>query len=320
MAATYLCGVDLGGTKMSAGIFTPDGTPVASRKVTDHAGADNDGMTDRVAEIVQDLLAETGIRDDQLRAIGVGMAAHTNSYKGIIITSSNFAVPFRNYPMGERLSKRFSAPIIVDNDANAQAYGEFRFGAGRGKEDMVFLTVSTGVGAGIISGGRLLRGRTGIAGEIGHTIVDPNSDIRCTCGNYGCLMALSSGLGLTERYARHQRAGLESTLGVHPGDTVDGHLLRKGYETGDPISTTLVEESADFIGIGVYNIFQVLNPEAVVLGGGLMHLGPKYLARIRAKFLSLVQNMMYEEMEVLPAQLGGDAGLVGAAALGLEER
>lgn len=320
MTDTFLCGVDLGGTKLSAGIFRQDGTPVAKKRVTDHTTLDNEGMANRVADLVEELLAEADVEQNELAAIGVGVAGHIKFDEGLIITSSNFATPFRNFPLGARLQRRFEARIIVDNDANAQAYGEYTFGAGRGKDHMVFLTVSTGVGSGIIVDGRLLRGRTGIAGEIGHTIVDPNSDVQCSCGNYGCLMALTSGLGLTGRYWRRVDRGIQSTLGLKHGDPVDGHLLRRGFETGDPASTSLVEESADFIGIGVYNIFQVLNPEAVVLGGGLMQLGPVYLNRIRSKFLSLVQNMMYEEMAVLPAGLGTEAGLVGAAALGLEER
>lgn len=322
MTGKLLCGVDLGGTKLAVGLYTPEGRLIADRKVKDHAGLGNDEMTDRIADLVEALLKEEGVEESDLAGIGVGMAAHINSAKGMVITVSNFAKPFRRYPLGIRLGERFSVPVVLDNDANAQAYGEYTFGAGKGRRDMVFITVSTGVGAGIIVGGRLLRGHSGFAGEVGHTIVDSDSRIRCTCGNYGCLMALSSGLGLAERYRLYLEEGMTSSLGIHADaiPVVDGHFLEEGWKTGDEISRRIVEDSARYVGIGIYNVYQTINPQTVVLGGGLMKMGPEYLRMITETFRSLVHDMVDEELEIVLTALGDRGGLLGAATLPLEAR
>lgn len=322
MAEKLLCGVDLGGTKLSAGLFTREGDSVAEVKVTDHSELSNDQMVDRISELVRELLDSQALSDSDLRGIGIGMAGHVNSEQGLVITTSNYPVPFRNYRLRDRLLKRFDTPIIVDNDANAQAFGEFIFGAGRGKSNVTFLTISTGVGAGIIINGKLVRGHSGFAGEIGHTIVEPASPIQCTCGNYGCLMALSGTIGMADRYRQHLKNGMISGMDLSPGTITkfDGRDLERGIESGDEISRRLFEESAAYVGIGIYNIYQSINPEILIIGGGLMRVGNGFLEKIRHKFESLVQNMVYEELQIVPAALGNRAGLLGAAALTLEER
>lgn len=321
MTDKLLCGVDLGGTKLSVGLFHPDGKSVAELKVTDHSNLGNDELISRVAILIHELLESQEIQQQNIVGIGVGMAGHINFDKGLIITSSNFPKPFDNYPFREKLQDRFKAPVTLDNDTNAQAFGEFLFGAGRGKKDMAFMTVSTGVGAGIISDGHILRGYTGFAGEIGHTIVDPVSEIRCTCGNYGCLMALSGGLGLPVRYRQCLKQGMISGIGITAdnADSVDGIVLEKGIEAGDEICIRLFEESAAFIGIGIYNLYQSINPQTVILGGGLMNMSYGFMDRIKSQFDSLVQNMKQEKMEIIHAGLGNNAGLLGAAALPLDE-
>lgn len=322
MTEKLLCGVDLGGTKLSVGLFHPDGKSVAELKVTDHSHLENDELVSKVAILVHELLESQKIHQESLTGIGVGMAGHINFDKGLIITSSNFPKPFDNYPFRDRLQDKLKAPVTLDNDTNAQAFGEFLFGAGMGKKDMAFITVSTGVGAGIISDGRILRGYTGFAGEIGHTIVDPVSEIRCTCGNYGCLMALSGGLGLPLRYRQCLKQGMVSSIGISADNAnkVDGIVLEQGVEAGDEICVRLFEESAVFIGIGIYNLYQSINPQTVILGGGLMNMGFGFMDRIRNKFDSFLQNMVQDKMEIIHAGLGNRSGLLGAAALPLDER
>ncbi len=316
-----LCGVDLGGTKLSVGLFSLEGEQVDKLETKDHADKDNDGITEDVIRSVKKVLSKNGKTDADLLGIGIGVAAHVRFKEGIVITSSNFKAQFKNYPMREKVQSHFAVPVILDNDANAQAYGEFRFGAGLGRRDVIFMTVSTGIGAGIIINGKLVRGVTGTAGEIGHTIIEYDSQLLCTCGNRGCLMAHSSGLFFPSLYRKKLEEGKISLFGIAPDDVlkVDGRLILEGMNQGDEISSEIYRESARIVGFGVYNLFQILNPEAVIIGGGLMNLGPAYQDEIQRTFYSLVKNMMYDRMEIIPAELGSNSGLIGAAALLLEQ-
>ena len=316
----YLCGVDLGGTKLSAGIFHSDGTLVARRKVFDHTDLDCEGITNRVIRLIRELLEETGIKDEDLQGIGIGVAGHINYKQGLIITSSNFRTCFDNFPLREKVARKFRTHVILDNDANAQAYGELKFGAGRNFSDLIFMTISTGVGCGIIVDKKLIRGMTGTAGEVGHTIIDPDSDVMCSCGNYGCLMSLSSGQYLAGMYRKYLEAGEESSIGVTLSsvDEFNGLTMRKGLEAEDVISRKVLSDSASAVGTGIYNLFQVLNPEIFIIGGGLINCGDVYIDMIEEKFLSLVKRMMYDKIEIRPSALGNNAGLLGAAALTLE--
>ncbi len=316
-----LCGVDLGGTKLSVGLFTREGEQVDKLETKEHAQKDNDGITADVIGSVKKILSKNGKTDADLLGIGIGVAAHIRFKEGLVITSSNFKTQFKNYPMREKVQSHFTVPVILDNDANAQAYGEFRFGAGLGRRDVIFMTVSTGIGAGIIINGKLVRGVTGTAGEIGHTIIDYDSQQMCTCGNKGCLMAHSSGLFFPSLYRNKLEVGKNSLFGFAPEDVskVDGRLILEGMNQGDEISSEIYHESAQIVGFGVYNLFQILNPEAVIIGGGLMNLGPAYLDEIQRTFYSLVKNMMYDRMEIILAELGSNSGLIGAAALPLEQ-
>ena len=321
MKEKILCGVDIGGTKLAAGLFTRDGAQIDRVEIHDHVELDHEAFCARIAGLVRELLATSGIGEESLLGIGIGFAGHIRFREGLIITTSNFKRPFRNFPLRANIQESFGVPVVLDNDANAQAWGEYLFGAGRGREDVVFLTVSSGIGAGIIVSGRMVRGATGTAGEVGHAIVKFDSEMRCTCGNPGCLMALSSGIFFPQLFATKLREGRKTEMGIDASnvDSVDGRLVAEGLRRGDPICTEIAMDSADIVGLGIYNIFSILNPETVILGGGLMNLGDIYLERIKSSFLSYVQDMMYDPLEIVNAELGSDSGLIGAAALPLEQ-
>jgi glucokinase len=209
----------------------------------------------------------------------------------------------------------------LDNDANAQAFGEFKFGAGKGYNDMVFLTISTGIGAGIIINNKLYRGATGTAGEFGHTIVEPNSELTCTCGNKGCLMACACGMALPYLFKQKIRMGKISKLDLPRNfdkSKISGQLLKKGLEMGDPVSKEIILDSGYYVGLGIYNIFQALNPPLIVLGGGLTNWGDFYLNKIKSTFYGFARDMIFDPVEIVISDIGDDAGVIGAAALTLE--
>lgn len=315
-----LCGVDLGGTKLSAGLVHPDGRILAKSVVYDHTSLDEEGIVNYITLIVRQLVSANGFAEQDLEGIGIGFPGHVRYRDGCTITSSNLR-GFKNYPLRERLSGNFSIPVRLDNDANAQAFCEFKYGAGRGYDDLIFLTVSSGIGAGIVLNRKIYRGMTGTAGEFGHTIVDPRSEFVCTCGNRGCLMGVACGLTLPARFRKKIEDGMQTTLPLD-GDSdyskVDGRLISQGLTEGDPVSMAIAVECADYIGIGIYNIFQVFNPPLVILGGGLMNLGDFYFSRILEKFRELARDMIYDPIAIVRSESGDDAGLIGAAALLLE--
>jgi len=316
-----LCGVDLGGTKLSAALFRQDGSLVGKEVVYDHKKMTSDEVLLAVAGLLHRLLDANRVTADDLLGIGVALAGHVLFREGKIITTSNFPITIRDYPLVAKLGAHFpGVKIVLDNDANAQAFGEYKYGAGRGYSSLVFVTVSTGIGGGIILDGKMVRGRSGTAGEVGHSIIDYDSDVQCTCGNYGCAMALASGLFFPSLYRMHLKKGLKSTIGIdeESADKVNGHLIEEGVREGDPVSRAIVDNSAVVVGTTVFNIFQMLNPELVVLGGGLMALGDDYVNRIREEFHSHTHEMMVEDMDIKLAETGADAGLLGAASLILE--
>ena len=315
-----LCGVDIGGTKCSIALTDYDGNILDKIYTCAHVSVDEDGLVGMVAGHVKELLQRNGIRESDLPALGVGCAGHIRFRDGVIITTSNLE-GFKNYPLRDRLQANFEIPVILDNDANAQAVGEYKFGAGKGKNDMIFITISTGIGAGLIINGKPYRGMTGTAGEFGHSIVEPDSELVCTCGNRGCLMACACGMALPYLFEKKLKEGMSSRIEMPPNfkiSKINGQTLKKGLDIDDPVSKAVISDSARYVGIGLYNLFQILNPPLIVLGGGLTNWGEFYLNRIKETFYKLAGDMIFDPIEISLSRIIGDAGVIGAAALSLE--
>jgi len=315
-----LCGVDLGGTKLSVGLIYPDGRILDKIIVYDHAGMDEESIVNYITQLIKQVIGSNNLSESDLEGIGLGFPGHVRYRDGYTITTSNLR-GFKNFPLRDSLSRNFSIPVRLDNDANAQAFCELKFGAGKGYNDLIFLTISSGIGAGIILDRKIYRGMTGTAGEFGHTIVDPRSDFLCTCGNRGCLMGCACGLTLPQRFRKKNEEGMRTVLtlgGDFDYSNVDGKLIKQGLDIDDPLSKSIVADCADYVGIGIYNIFQVFNPPIIILGGGLMNLGEFYFNRIKAKFYELARDMIYDPIAIVRSEAEADAGLIGAAALLLE--
>ncbi|MCC8180471.1 MAG: ROK family protein [Planctomycetes bacterium] len=333
-----LCGIDIGGTKLAAGLVTPDGVVRHFNTTNAHADTDEAGVMDIVAQQVRSLCDKAGIAVTDLPGVSVGMAGHMRSRDGVVLTTSNLN-GFKQYPLTRELEARLGIPAFLENDANCQAWAEHKYGAGRGFDDMIFITVSTGIGAGLVINNRLIRGMTGTAGEIGHTIAEPGSDLTCTCGNRGCFMALASTINLDALARRKsQRFTATRILSEPDGDAenqpqttdekkdknssttrrIDGRHVYAHAVKGDPVAMEIINEYADYLGIMVYNVFQIFNPPIIVLGGGLMNWELGYFERIRGKFHSLARDMLYDPIEIVKASVGSESGVIGAASLLLE--
>lgn len=315
-------GVDIGGTKLAAGLMNEAGELVVTRRTADHVGLAEAPLMDFVAGLVRDMCMAAGTTPDALGGVGVGMAGHMRGKEGMVITTSNLK-GFKNYPLANELSSRLGGlPVRLENDANCQAWAEYRFGAGRGYDDMVFITVSTGIGAGIIINGRLYRGQSGTAGEIGHTIIKPDSDVVCTCGNRGCFMAHACTLNLDalarQKSQRYKTRLLDQPEGGPADARVDGKRVYAAARQGDAAALEIINEYADYLGIMLYNIFQMLNPRAIVMGGGLMNWELGFFEKIIEKFQILARDMLIDPLPIVRAGIQDDSGVIGAAALFLE--
>jgi len=314
-----LCGIDIGGTKCSIALIDEEGRILDKIYTCAHVDEGEEGMVDMIAGQVKELLKRNQVQQSDMPAIGVGCAGHIRHSDGVIVTTSNLK-GFNNYPLRAELQAHFDIPVILDNDANAQAYGEYKFGAGKGYGDMIFVTISTGIGAGLVINGGLYRGMSGTAGEFGHTIVEPDSDLRCTCGNRGCIMALACGMALPYMFEKKLREGVKTKLNMPPKfniSKINGQTLKKGLDMDDPLSKAVISDSAYYVGIGLYNLFQILNPPLIVLGGGLTNWGEFYLDKIKGTFYELAGNMLIDPIKIVLSEIVGDAGVIGAAALSL---
>lgn len=317
---TILCGVDIGGTKLAVALISIEGVIIDKCLDCDHVEKSEGGLTEQIKLNIRRMLKSNNLTESDLCGIGIGCAGHIRFRDGTIITTSNLK-GYKGFPLRNEIQTGFNVPVTLDNDANAQAYGEFRFGAGKGYDNMVFLTISSGIGAGIIINGRLYRGMTGTAGEFGHNIIEPDSELICTCGNRGCLMSVACGMALPHLFQKKLSEGKKTLLDLPASfdySKVDGKLLKKGLDMDDPLSKEIILDSGRYVGIGIYNIFQALNPQMIVLGGGLLSWGDFYLNHIRKTFYELARDMMFDQMEIRTSEMGTDAGVIGAASLSLE--
>ncbi|KPJ86236.1 MAG: hypothetical protein AMS17_13390 [Spirochaetes bacterium DG_61] len=317
-----LCGVDLGGTKLAIGLVETNGIVIDKTIVFDHTTKNDDDVIRQIRDIIHNLLRSNNLKEKSIGGIGVVFPGHIRSREGVTITSSNIK-GFKNFPLKREIEKYFDVEVITDNDANAQAYGEFRFGAGVGYDNLIFATISSGVGAGIIIDGKIYRGITGTAGEFGHMIVDPHGELKCGCGNYGCLMTFTCGHALGKIFKKYLLDGMVTKLQIDENvsaSDIDGKVLKKGLELNDELTKKVVDQCARYLGIGLYNLFQMFNPPLFVLGGGLMYLGKYFFDQIKYHFYSYAQDMLFDDVHFNLSKLREDAGIIGAASLILESQ
>lgn len=309
-------GVDIGGTKIAAGVVSATGEILewARRDTPAH---DPDQIAHDVAAVVEELAAQRA----DITAVGVACAGFVDRTGSTVLFAPNLA--WRDEPLKLRLEALVEFPVTIENDANAAAWGEFRFGAATEADDMVLITVGTGIGGGVVVDSRLLRGAFGVAGELGHMRVVPEG-IRCGCGNRGCWEVYASGNALL-REAR-DLVGSGALNGAALAAACDGDLtqLRGHHVTavarqGDPAATELLADLGRWVGEGAASIAAILDPELIVIGGGVVDAGDLLLGPARAAYGRQLSGRGHRPMaEMVPARLGNDAGLIGVAALAAE--
>ncbi|MFJ6751939.1 MULTISPECIES: ROK family glucokinase [unclassified Streptomyces] len=304
-------GVDIGGTKIAAGVVDEEGSILETCQVP------TPQATDALTEAIADAVRTVGA-DHQIEAVGIGAAGYVDEKRATVLFAPN--IDWRHEPLKDKVEQRVGLPVVVENDANAAAWGEYKFGAGQGHSDVICITLGTGLGGGIIIGNKLRRGRFGVAAEFGHIRVVPDG-LLCGCGSQGCWEQYASGRALL-RYARQrafatpENAAVLLGLGDGTSEGIQGKHISEAARQGDPVAIDSFRELARWAGAGLADLASLFDPSAFIVGGGVSDEGELVLDPIRKSFRRwLVGNQWRPHAQVLAAQLGGKAGLVGAADL-----
>jgi len=319
MADEVILGLDVGGTKIAAALVGPDGGIIKETRETTCSG-DFSSFLLPLRRAVNYLLEFSCSKELEVTGIGLAIAGMVNFEKQRVIFSPN--LPLRNVAIRGILEEEFNVPALIDNDANCAVWGEKIFGAGRGRRNLVCITVGTGIGGGVVIDGKLYRGATGAAGEIGHMIIDPKGP-PCGCGSFGCLEALASANALVGKAVSGVPAD-SLVLKIAGGDkrNISGETITEAAAAGDSFAQDILADTGRIIGAGLSNLVNIFDPEQIIVSGGFgtaPEFGRFVLRFAEEKVLSRAMAMDSREVEIVTGVLGQKAGIVGAAALARDE-
>jgi len=305
--------VDLGGTKIQAAVVDPDGRVVATHRLeTDVQGGPKKAVHDIVC-CIHACAPDLSV----IGAVGVGVAGQVDVATGMVRSAPN--LKWTDFPLGDRLEQALEVPVVIENDVRAIAWGVWRHGAGRGIDDLVVLFVGTGVGGGIVSGGRLLTGDRGMAGELGHLTLVAGGR-QCTCGNRGCLEAYAGGWAIAERAREAIEADPETGRGilerVGQGE-ITARLVSEAAVDGDPLARELLDETGRYLGAAAVGLAHALNPRRIVLGGGVIDGNPGMVDAVASMVRSQAIPVFSDRLDVRRSELGSEAGVIGSASLAM---
>lgn len=317
--SSYILGIDLGGTKVLAAVVDAEGKVVSRARAKTQAWRDDEEVFHTIARTGHRAIERAGISASNIAAIGIGAPGPIDFDTGHIIEAANLRL--KNFPLGPRLTGEFNRPTMVENDVNAGLYGEFKAGAARGASEVLGFFVGTGIGGGLVLNGALYRGFSKGAGEVGHIIVQSGGP-RCGCGNRGCLEAVASRTAISRdirnAIKRPDRSALGKTLAKQNG-LLSGKDLKAAYDGRDELVRKIVNRAAKSIGIGIGSLLNLLGAEMVVLGGGVIEaFGDDFVERIRRSTRDIAFDVNFKNVRIVRAELGDDAGVIGAAMLARE--
>ncbi|HEY1465400.1 MAG TPA: ROK family protein [Terriglobales bacterium] len=316
-ANDYIMGVDIGGTKVAAGLVDSAGTIESPLRVPMISNADAAAGLESVLSAIDSVMAKVKNRQE-VRAIGICAPGPLDPKTGLIINPPNLPC-WRNFPLAKEIAGVYSVPVKVDNDANSAAFAEARWGAGRNYKNIFYVTIGTGIGTGIILDGRIYHGRTGAAGEGGHVSIDYRGP-RCSCGKLGCIEILASGPAIAKR-ARAKlssdasRSSVLLQLAKGNPESVTTEMVGKADAAGDPVASETLRETIDLLSLWLGNMVDVLDPEAIIIGGGATTVLLPFFDQISELLPKYCVNPRANEIAVLPAHYGADSGVAGGAAL-----
>lgn len=311
--AGIVLGIDVGGTKTAAGVVSHAGHVLGRAEIATRPEDPPEVAAARMMELCRAAAAHGGIALEAVTSAGLGVPGPSDVRAGVLVSPPNLPA-WWGFPLGPKLSELLGMPVIMENDANAAAVAEHRFGAGRGVSNLVYLTISTGVGSGVIADGRLYVGQ-GFATEIGHSTVDLRGRA-CRCGGRGCLEALASGTALAEIALERMAAGEASSLSTF-GDAVSAHHVVDAVRAGDPLAASIWDDAMEALSAGLANVINIFNPELIVLGGGVTRAGPLMFDALVTRTPKRALSPLASMTRIVPAGLRADVGILGAASMAL---
>ncbi|OHB74931.1 MAG: hypothetical protein A2Z25_18400 [Planctomycetes bacterium RBG_16_55_9] len=319
MSGTFV-GIDVGGTNVKIGLFDSNLKLICKTSVTTEAEMGPEIVINKMAMTVEELLAKTGLSLQDIVAVGIGTPGPAKYSEGIIIRSTNMP-KFKNVPICRMLKDNLGAPVVFDNDANVACWGEYAVGAGKGVKDMVFFTLGTGIGGGVVSNGELVHGYDENAAELGHMIIYPDGR-KCNCGQRGCVEAYASADSTARRATEAIEGGAESSLKevLDTKGKITSKDIYKHLASGDKLAKEITDGTAKALAVTCINMLHTTEPKRIVFAGGMIAAGDVLLNRIREYFDEFIWAMKKETVEICFATLGEDAGIIGAAALAQHAR
>jgi glucokinase len=319
MSETYV-GIDVGGTNIKIGLFDSELKLISKTSITTNADMGPDIVIGNMASTVKELISKAGLSLKDIVAVGIGTPGPAKYSEGIIIRSTNMP-KFKNVPISKMLNEKLGAPVVFDNDANVACWGEYTMGAGKGVKDVVFFTLGTGIGGGIVSDGELVHGCDENGAELGHMIIHPDGR-KCNCGQKGCVEAYASADSTARRATEAIEAGAESSLKKVLDEK--GKITSKDVYThlaaGDKLAKEITDGTAKALAITCINMLHTTEPKRIIFTGGMIAAGDALLNRIKYFFDEHIWTLKKETVEICFATLGEDTGIIGAAALARHAR
>jgi glucokinase len=309
----YYLGIDLGGTSIKSGVVDGTGRPLSAVGLDTNAEAGPEVGLQTLAEAGRLAVAQSGVSWDKIVGVGLGSPGTMDIPGGLLIDPPNLP-GWVNLPIRKLLADALGKPTILQNDANAAAYGEYWAGAGRGVDSLVMFTLGTGIGCGIIDHGRIIEGRHSHGAECGHIIIQMDNARVCSCGQPGHLEAYASATALVKRAEEALEHGETSSLrNAWDDGTLSAHNIDLAAEAGDALAQRLMIETAHYLAVGAVSVMHTIDPDLVLFGGGMIAAGPKFLEAIRAEIRRRAFPIPAAKTRIEYAQLGSQAGFIGAA-------
>jgi len=315
-----ILGIDLGGSKVLAAVVDSQGRVVSSHESVTPATKGREAVIQCIVDSARGALEQRRVAMSEISAVGIGAAGISNPEAGILFTSPNLP-GLREVLLGDIVQEKLGKKTFIINDANAAALGELHYGAARDARNFIYITISTGIGGGIVIDGKIYTGAIGIAGEVGHMTIDDNGPI-CSCGNRGCWEMLASGTALSrEARLRISKGVKTSILEYAEGniENVSAQAIQRAAEKGDKLAKELVAQTGYYVGVGLASLVNMFNPELIVIGGGLSNIGDMLLEPAFKTAEKRAYKEAFQAVRFSSAELGRNSGVIGAATFALQE-
>lgn len=310
-------GIDVGGTNVKIALVDKSGKIIYSNSVPTYAKMGYEYTVNNIKQAIKDLMKETNTTAKDIDGIGFDFPGQVDYKTGVVKLAPN--IPgWVNVPIAQMIEEEFHIPTRIDNDVRCAALGEMKFGAGQGCENFVCITVGTGIGSGLVVNGQLVRGASNAAGEIGHIKLQMKDGLICGCGDTGCLEAYASGpsiVAMAQDYIKGGKSTKFREMAAAEGGEITPYMIAKAAEAGDPVAKRIFAIVGEYIGIGLTSVINLLNPEKVIIGGGVAEAGDLLLDPIRKTIKERAMVVAGSAVEIVPAQLGNSAGVIGASML-----